>query len=409
MTDPLQTLAAITPDPVRAVCRTLSDAGFEAWAVGGAVRDAIIGRPIGDWDVATSAHPDQVQRLFRKTIPTGIQHGTVTVVIGRGAERMAIEVTTFRGEGAYSDARRPDAVEFGVPLDEDLARRDLVINAIAYDPVADRLHDPFDGQGDIAAGRIRAVGAAVERFTEDGLRVMRAIRFAAQLEFTLDPDTEAAIEPALPSLERVAVERVRDELQKMLKAPAPSLGFVIARRTGVLALVLPELGGDDSATFARVDAARAPTVREAALLLEVADADAVMRRLKASNQERREVVSLIRFARLWREAPDDPALRRALGEIGRDSFAAQAELWRADGGAAAEPLIDRARAVLDAGDAITIGELAVRGADLMRELDLEPGRQIGELLAHLFEQVLIDPSRNQPAILFALARDRLHV
>ena len=189
----LERLDALVPDPVREVCRVLGEAGHQAVAVGGAVRDALLGRQPGDWDVATSAAPDQVVGLFRRTIPTGIQHGTVTVMAGRGPERLAVEVTTFRGEGAYSDARRPDQVVFGVPLDEDLARRDFVANAIAWDPIGRRLHDPFGGRDDLAARVLRAVGDPAARFGEDGLRIVRAIRFVAVLGFTLDPATEAAI------------------------------------------------------------------------------------------------------------------------------------------------------------------------------------------------------------------------
>src|SRR5687768_9284222 len=169
-----------------------------------------MGRAAQDWDVATSALPDQVQALFRKTIPTGIQHGTVTVRL----QGESIEVTTFRGEGAYTDGRRPDSVSFGVPLDEDLARRDFVINAMAFDPVAGRLHDPFGGRADLEAGRLRAVGDPAERFREDGLRVMRAVRFVATLELALDPATESAIPAGLPSLAKVSQERVREELRK---------------------------------------------------------------------------------------------------------------------------------------------------------------------------------------------------
>src|SRR3954447_5109551 len=199
-----------TPRSVRAGCQALAAAGHQAVAVGGAVRDAILGRAPGDWDIATSARPEQVIALFPHTVPTGLQHGTVTVVTGRGASSH-VEVTTFRGEGAYTDARRPDHVTFGVPLVDDLARRDLRVNAIAYDPQTDALIDPYGGQTDIAERRLRAVGPtgrvyddAVARFTEDGLRVMRAVRFAAALEFELDPDTERGIGPALPSLAKVS-------------------------------------------------------------------------------------------------------------------------------------------------------------------------------------------------------------
>jgi len=376
--------------------------------------------------VATSAEPTEVEKLFRRTIPTGIEHGTVTVVVGRGEERHPIEVTAFRGEGAYSDARRPDEVHFGVPLDEDLARRDLVINAIAYDPVAGRLHDPFDGQGDLAARRIRAVGVAEERFLEDGLRVMRTVRFAAQLEFELEAETEAAIPAALPSLARVAVERVREELHKLLASRRPSLGLVIAQRTGIFGVVLPEVhaaAGDAAAAerfaraCARVDAAAAAgrpiAVREAALLVDAVDragAERVMRRLKTSKRERADFVRLIDSGSWWRAArPSDAELRRQLAAIGREQAALVLALWRDDGAAVgrtgdAETLAGRAEGILSAGDALSIGELAVDGQELMTALGLSPGRLVGDILASLLERVLDDPSRNQRDDLLAVAR-----
>src|SRR6185436_6433368 len=225
--DARRRLAAAVPPNVRAVCETLAAAGHQAVVVGGAVRDALLGRTPGDWDVATSAHPREVMALFKHTVPTGLLDGTVTVVTGKG-QRSHVEVTTFRGEGAYTDARRPDHVTFGVPLVEDLARRDLRVNAIAYDPARDELIDPYDGQRDLAERRLRAVGPtgdiyadAVARFTEDGLRVMRAVRFAAALDFQLDEQTQRAISPALPSLAKVSKERISDELRKILATPRP--------------------------------------------------------------------------------------------------------------------------------------------------------------------------------------------
>ncbi|HEY4243790.1 MAG TPA: hypothetical protein VGM88_28450, partial [Kofleriaceae bacterium] len=243
MTD-IQRLAAAVPERVRKVCATLSEAGFQTVTVGGAVRDALLGREPGDWDVATAARPEDVIAAFPRTFPTGIQHGTVTVMM----DKDPIEVTTFRGEGAYSDARRPDHVVFGVPLVEDLARRDLVVNAMAFDPATGELHDPFGGIADLAAKRLRAVGhgsnqhqIAVARFSEDGLRVMRAVRFAAVLEFELDAETERGIGESvvLASLSRVSRERVSDELRKLLAARQPSRGLAIARRTGIIGNILP--------------------------------------------------------------------------------------------------------------------------------------------------------------------------
>jgi tRNA nucleotidyltransferase (CCA-adding enzyme) len=398
------------PATVREVCRVLAAAGHQAVTVGGAVRDALLGREPGDWDVATSAHPDDVVALFDRTIPTGIQHGTVTVLIGHGRDRLPVEVTTFRGEGAYSDARRPDHVVFGVALVEDLARRDLTVNAIAYDPERDELIDPFDGKGDIAARRLRAVGTAVDRFTEDGLRVMRAIRFAAVLDFALDPDTEAAIAPALPSLTKVSRERVRDELMKTLATARPSIGLVIAERTGVLAQILPELAVGQS-TIARVDAAAADA-RLAALLVDLvppasraAVADDVLRRLKLSNAERDVAVRALRVA----DAADgEIAVRRALSAIGRAAAPAAIAVWRARSAAGEgdrfAPAADHADRVLGRGDPLAIGDLAITGGDLMSDLGLVPGPLIGRILSSLLDAVLDDPERNRRDALLGMAR-----
>jgi len=432
-----QRLAAALPANVRAVCETLARAGHQAVAVGGAVRDAILGRTPGDWDVATSAHPEQVMALFRHTVPTGLAHGTVTIVTGRG-EESHVEVTTFRGEGAYTDARRPDHVSFGVPLVEDLARRDLRVNAIAYDPASGALIDPYDGRRDIAEQRLRAVGPtgdvyrdAVARFTEDGLRVMRAVRFAATLEFALDPDTERGIGPALPSLGKVSKERISEELRKILATRQPSRALAIAERTGIIALVLPELVagldawaaalGVDRATavarwLARVDAA-APVARLAALVAELAEpdramrrldrrsqrgAEAVLRRLKFSNEECAVAAVAVGAA----SAPlasewGEPELRRLLADVTRAHAVAAVELWRADG---ATTLAERASGILARRDPLAVGELAVAGKDLMVALEMPPGPAVGRLLAALLDRVLNEPAINTPERLIAIAR-----
>ena len=347
----VELLAASVPANVREVCAVLVHAGHEAVTVGGAVRDAILGREPGDWDVATSATPDQVLKLFKHCIPTGLQHGTVTIVTGRG-EESHVEVTTFRGEGAYTDARRPDHVVFGVPLVEDLARRDLVVNAMAYDPARGVLHDPFGGLDDIAHRRLRAVGPsavaytnAVARFTEDGLRVMRAVRFAAVLEFALDPETERGIaEPAvLASLRKVSRERVSDELRKLLAAPRPSVGLAIAERTGIVREILPELGalaiGDRDRWLAAIDAAPA-AARLGALIAPLAQPDArivkavveradkILRALKFSNDESGVASKLAGVAAAT--ADGDPAIRRLLADVGRAVAPVAVELWRAE-------------------------------------------------------------------------------
>ncbi|HWO18503.1 MAG TPA: hypothetical protein VNO30_06990 [Kofleriaceae bacterium] len=433
----LARLEAAVPQNVRDVCTRLAEAGHEAVTVGGAVRDALLGRSPGDWDVATSAHPEQVLALFPRTIPTGIKHGTVTIVTGRGASSH-VEVTTFRGEGAYTDARRPDHVTFGVPLVEDLARRDLRVNAMAYDPAGRRLIDPFGGQRDIAERMLRAVGPtgnvyedAVARFTEDGLRVMRAVRFAAVLEFALDPDTERGIGPALPSLAKVSRERVSDELRKILASRRPSLALIPAERSGILGVILPELDagwqtwlrwrGDRASAvahcFARVDAAP-PAARLGALLAELAQPDEaavrldraaakqaqdVLRRLKFSNEELAGAAVLAGVGgACCVPAWTDGQLRRLLVDVTRPHAAAAVGLWRADGAA---QLADRAAAILERGDPLSTAELAVTGKDLMAALEMAPGPALGRLLQALFNQVLDDPALNTRERLLAKAQE----
>jgi tRNA nucleotidyltransferase (CCA-adding enzyme) len=426
--------------PALEVCRRLAGAGHAAHVVGGCVRDLLLGRPAKDWDVTTSALPDAVSRLFKRTVPTGIAHGTITVLVG-GA---AVEVTTYRGEGAYSDARRPDHVVFGVTLEEDLARRDFTMNAIAYDPLARALADPFGGRADLAARLIRAVGDPAARFGEDGLRVMRAIRFAATLGFALEPATEAAIPSALGSLARVSAERVRDELLKLLDAPRPSLGLEIAERTGILGVILPELAEGVGVaqnrfhrfdvwrhTLASVDATVGdPITRLGALLHDVAkprtaaprpDApgestfyrhdsvgakmtDAICRRLRLSTREREKAVALVGHHMFW-YAPEwtDASVRRFMRRVGPELIPDLFALRAGDvvgRGFGEDPEVElgelrrRIDRVVAEDQALTVADLAVTGEDVMRVLEVPPGRIVGDTLRALLEEVLDDPELN---------------
>lgn len=436
----LAALAAAVPFSVRRVCERLEEAGHQAVTVGGAVRDALLGRAAGDWDVATSAKPDQVIALFRHTVPTGLAHGTVTVLT-RSIARLQphevdhIEVTTFRGEGAYSDGRRPDQVHFGVPLEEDLARRDLVVNAIAYSPTDHLLIDPFGGREDLRLRRLRAVGVPLQRFLEDGLRVMRAIRFAAVLEFSLDSETEEALEPALPALARVSKERICIELTKLLAAPRPSLGLEIAFRRGIVALVLPEIeralaqsGRTSQQLCRRVDAAPLPA-RLPSLVFDIGAAagsralpdnavhkqiEAMLRQLKMKNADCEQAgqVTAVAAAVLAQPALDDLAVRRLLAAIGRRHAAVAVATWRADGAALAgdvgSQLADVGEKILQRGDALAVSELALTGGDLMAELGVPAGAEIGRVLRALLDRVLRDPSLNMRAALLNLARDLFH-
>ncbi|MFZ2635122.1 MAG: polynucleotide adenylyltransferase, partial [Rectinemataceae bacterium] len=224
------------PEELRELARRFESQGHKAYLVGGAVRDAFMGRPAGDYDVATDASPEEVLRIFPRVIPTGIKHGTVTVLL----RHYKVEVTTFRIEHGYSDGRRPDSVEFAADIGADLSRRDFTINAMAWDILGRELVDPYGGQADLAAKTIRAVGNPEARFGEDGLRPLRALRFASQLDFSLDPDTFAAIPKALDRYRSVSAERVRDEFSKILLSPLPSRGLRLMESTGILFESLPE-------------------------------------------------------------------------------------------------------------------------------------------------------------------------
>ena len=221
------------PAGVRGCLDTLRQAGYAAHPVGGCVRDLLLGRTPGDYDLCTSARPEQVMALFERTIPTGIQHGTVTVLTGDGP----VEVTTFRREGGYADGRHPDGVAFDVGLTEDLARRDFTINAMALGPEG-AVVDPFDGRDDLNAGIVRCVGEPDRRFAEDALRMLRAVRFAAQLGFAIAPETEEAIRRNAGRMARVSGERIKAELEKILLSPHPERAGELLR-WGLLAHLWP--------------------------------------------------------------------------------------------------------------------------------------------------------------------------
>jgi tRNA nucleotidyltransferase (CCA-adding enzyme) len=433
--------AAVPPD-VMAVLRTLRGAGKQAWLAGGAVRDLLCGKPADDFDVATDALPDQVVKLFPRVVPTGMQHGTVTVLTGAHK----VEVTTFRGEGPYLDGRRPSSVTFLGDIDGDLARRDFTVNAIAWDPIANVLRDPFSGAEDLRRCRLRAVGDALARFREDGLRPLRAVRFACTLRLALEPETRRAVPAALDVFSKVAAERVRDELVKLLvRGAPPSRGLRLLLRTGLLARIIPELL--ESVSFAqnryhRWDVWRhtlrcvdfAPpdlVVRLAALLHDVAKprcaapkegapgehtfydhekvgaqlAAEILQRLKFPRRETERVAQLV-AEHNWYYRPEwnDATVRRVLARVGPAELPALWALRTADlkarGRLVEEGLANQAEAEtrfqreIDRAAALKITDLAISGEDVMRELKIGPGRLVGETLSHLLERVLDDPDLN---------------
>ncbi len=412
-----ESLARALPEGVRELCSVLRERGHDAWVVGGCVRDVMMGREASDWDVATTALPKDVQKIFRRTVPTGIDHGTITVLL-RGDK---YEVTTLRGESGYADGRRPDVVTFGASIEEDLGRRDFTVNAIAYDPGRDALVDPWEGEKDLSRRVIRAVRDARERFAEDGLRVLRAARFVASLDFDLDPDTEAAIRPNLPTFAKVSPERVREEWMKAFRAKEPSRAFRVMRRTGMLAIHAALLDRQDHARFERsmrrLDASpREPAARLASLVWEERaqrrEIDAWLRSLRFSNEEREAVLLIVAHIETPSIALDLPATRRALRAIGTEhatwvmeALSASAALDGPAAVAAVSSFGERVRAIVAAGDPIGLKALAITGADVMRVAERGPGRWLGEVLERLLDEVMDDPSRNVSEALLARATE----
>ncbi len=430
------------------MCSRLRNAGHEAYVVGGAVRDLVRRVKPDDYDLATSATPEQVKRLFRRVVPTGIEHGTVTVL----TSDESLEVTTFRVESAYTDGRHPDSVQFVTTIEEDLARRDFTINGMALDPVQERFLDPFGGEADLQTGTIRAIGNPDERFAEDALRLLRAVRFATQLQFHIEPDTWEALTRASHTLQRVSYERTRDELNKILASERPTVGFRLMSRGGLLQVILPELAagvgieqrGDhrfDVFEHSILTCESAPkdnmTVRLAALLHDIAkpatlsvDADgnrtfyrhdqesadqaqSLLRRLRYPNTVIDQVTHLIR-QHMFAYTPDwtDAAVRRFLARVGLQNVENLFALRQADSYAQRGSRVDfrtlltfrdRITEILANDHALNRKDLAVNGHDLAT-IDIPPGPAMGTVIDHLFETVLDDPKQNTRPQLLKIAR-----
>jgi tRNA nucleotidyltransferase (CCA-adding enzyme) len=385
------------PDEVLEVARTLESAGYEAWCVGGALRDALLGHPHTDYDFATSATPAQVTALFRRTAPVGEKYGTVGVLDRR---RVLHEVTTFRRD-LSSDGRHA-VVAYGVSLEEDLARRDFTINAIAYHPLRHEWRDPYGGRADVERGLVRAVGDPAQRFREDYLRVLRAIRFAARFGFAIEPATWAAAVEAAVGLGQLSAERVRDEWWKGLRT-ARSLRELVSLwiRVGAAERWMPELAAVTDDRLARADEIpleRRDPILVSALLLD--DASPVLRRLRASNAEIDRAAAIARGP----AAPsggDARAVRRWLAAVGRTADDLL-ELHGIRTGAVA-PWANEVSAVRERHDPLGRGDLAVTGRDL-QALGAS-GPRIGELLSALLDRVLDDPALNTREALLAIARE----
>ncbi len=404
------------PPAVVGMVRRLEDAGFETWVVGGCVRDVLAGRSAGDWDLTTRARPKDVRRLFRRTVPIGVEHGTVGVI---GEDSVLYEVTTFRRDVA-TDGRHA-VVAFADRIEDDLARRDFTINAIAWHPLRDELYDPYGGRADLEAGILRAVGAPSRRFAEDHLRVLRALRFAGLFDLRIEPATWTALKQAAPKLRTLSAERIREELLKVLGAdPRPSSVLSAYRDAGALGVLYPELadvpepGREWSGTLATVDRLPRgrPLQRLAALLrpLDPSGAAALLVRLRLSNAQTDETARRAAAPPLPPADASDADFRRWLSAVGvaRLTAVARIELAEARAGKSGRDVGDlvdswrRARRVRNARPPLEVADLALTGDDLIG-LGLRPGPDFGRILASLLGWVLEDPNRNRRELLEARA------
>ena len=436
------------PRKVVLIIKNLQRHGYDAYAVGGCVRDSILNRKPEDWDITTSAKPEQVKRIFRRTVDTGIEHGTVTVLIGKDG----FEVTTYRVDGLYEDGRHPKEVTFTSRLEEDLKRRDFTINAMAYND-DERLVDAFGGMRDLNYHLIRCVGDPKERFSEDALRILRAVRFSAQLAFPIEPETAEAIKSLAPNLEKISAERIQAELVKLLVSDHPER-IQDACELGITKVVLPEwddmVGVKQNTPHHKYDVAahtvhalqnvKNDKVLRLTMLfhdmgkpvMKTTDengrdhfkghaiaseqiAKTVMKRLKFDNDTIRKVTKLVAYHD-YRMEPTGANVRRAMHEIGVELFPYYLAVRLADTKAQSsyerrgklENIIqirELYRNALRNKECVTLKDLAVTGTDLIN-LGIAPGKELGTLLNDLLDMVIEDPAWNQKGKLCDYVKER---
>ena len=437
------------PEKVNKIIHTLQEHGYEAYAVGGCVRDSFLGREPMDWDITTSAMPEETKALFPHTFDTGIEHGTITVLL----DHEGFEVTTYRVDGKYEDSRHPKEVIFVRNLQEDLLRRDFTINAMAYNE-KEGLVDIFGGMDDLRAGIIRCVGNAQARFSEDALRILRAVRFSAQLDFPIEPDTAKAVKELAPNLKNISAERIQTELVKLLTSPHPER-IQDACELGITKVVLPEwdamVGVKQNTIHHKYDVAehtlhtlkhvkRDKYLRLTMLFHDMGKpamkttdekgndhfkghalesekiARTVLKRLKFDNETIRIVTKLVCYHDYRMEAT--PAnVRRAMNRIGVELFPYYLAVRLADAKSQStymrrekiENIVEIRnlyKQILMENQCVTLRQLAVSGRELM-ELGMKPGRELGAMLSELLEYVLDDPERNTKENLCKYVKEKM--
>ena len=438
----------ILPEKVNTIIHTLQEKGFEAYAVGGCVRDSILGRVPDDWDITTSATPMETKALFARTFDTGIEHGTITVLI----DKDAFEVTTYRVDGKYEDSRHPSEVTFTRSLQEDLLRRDFTINAMAYNDI-EGLVDIFGGLEDLNQKTIRCVGDAMARFGEDALRILRAVRFAAQLGFEIEEDTQRGITELAPTLANISAERIQVELIKMLTSPNPGM-LKSAYELGITKVILPEFDtmmqttqenphhkySVGEHTLKAIGAIRADKVLRLTMLfhdiakpmMKTMDENGVahfkmhdskgaemtkqlLRRLKFDKDTMNKVVRLVQYHE-YRMPAEPKNVRRAMNKIGEDLFPYYLEVRMADTLAQSEYLQEEKNQniqdvrtcyeeILEKQECVSLKTLAVTGSDLIAN-GMKPGKDIGAVLTKLLEYVIEHPEVNNKEVLLKI-KDQL--
>lgn len=439
------------PENVKKLAKVFKERGFSLYLVGGAVRDALLGNEQLDYDFTTDASPSEVSSMFKRVIPVGIDHGTVLVLFN-GSE---YEITTFRTEGKYSDNRHPDSVVFVKNIDEDLKRRDFTINAIAYSIEEDKIIDLFGGREDLAKGVIRAIGNPLERIEEDALRMLRACRFAARLNFDIDDETLEAVKSSASLIKNISSERIRDELIKLMKSAKPSVGLEYMRVTGLMELIMPELlegfGVEQNRFHSHdvyyhniysCDAAPSDNyiVRLAALFHDIAKpqtsrgkpddegnsfynhevvgsriAYRILRRLKFSKDEMERVSHLVRHHMFFYTSEwTDGAVRRFLRNVGLENLDDLFLLRDADreGNGTKQGIPktfiefkNKIAEIIEQDNALKVTDLFINGNDLISKIGLKPGPIIGEILNYLLELVLDEPELNEHEKLVSLASE----
>ena len=439
------------PEKVNTIIQTLQEHGYEAYAVGGCVRDSLLGREPGDWDITTSASPDETKKLFARTVDTGIEHGTLTVLLGKEG----FEVTTYRIDGKYEDSRHPTEVIFTRNLREDLLRRDFTINAMAYNDT-EGIVDIFGGMDDLKRKIIRCVGNARERFGEDALRIMRGVRFAAQLGFSLEKETKEAMTELAPTLEKISAERIQTELVKLLVSDSPEL-IREAYHLGITAVILPEfdemMRTGQETKYHRYDVGEHTVqavcnvppdkvLRLTMLLHDVAkpemktvDADGtahfkghdirgeqkakeILRRLKFDNDTIHKVTKLVRWHD-YRMPAEKKNVRKAMSKISAELFPMYLLVKRAD--ILAHSMYRREEELENLSglqkcyeeivadhECVSLKQLAVTGTDLIG-IGMKPGKQIGEVLNELLRIVLEYPEFNNKEHLLRFVQNRFDI